>query len=278
MKLLAVALILPATILIAIVAFETQLFYPPPSNAPTKGIVWDGRTFASHGDFARWLRSRGESYAVWARRHPSLVGAGAGRVAHPPAQKAAGAKRASEKGFDWSVVGGGLAALAGLGLAAFFLRRRRSRPMLRGTEATALLFSSAAKSSARIIRRRGPEFARFLARRAAPAAKRGARLMLRGTEATALLFSSAAKSSARIIRRRGPEFAGFVAHRAAPAARGGARLTLRSVAATALLSSSLAASSADTIRRRRSEFAWYLASGLLAAGIGIVATVWLNRV
>jgi hypothetical protein len=230
MKLLAVALILPATILIAIVAFETQLFYPPPSNAPTKGIVWDGRTFASHGDFARWLRSRGESYAVWARRHPSLVGAGAGRVAHPPAQKAAGAKRASEKGFDWSVVGGGLAALAGLGLAAFFLRRRRSR------------------------------------------------LMLRGTEATALLLSSAAKSSARIIRRRGPEFAGFVAHRAAPAARGGARLTLRSVAATALLSSSLAASSADTIRRRRSEFAWYLASGLLAAGIGIVATVWLNRV
>ncbi len=102
--------------------------------------------------------------------------------------------------------------------------------------------------------------------------------MLRGAKATALLSSSAAKSSARIIRRRGPEFVRFLAHRAAPAAKGGARLTLRSVAATALLSSSLAASSANTVRRRRSEFAWYLASGLLAAGIGVVATVWLNRV
>src|SRR5437879_5716939 len=210
MKLLAVALILPATILIAIVAFETQLFYPPPSNAPTKGIVWDGRTFASHGDFARWLRSRGVSYAVWARRHPSLVGAGAGRGAQPPAQQAAGAKRAGQKGSDWSVVtvGGGVAALAGLGVAAFFLLRRRS---------------GSGGGSARLTFR--------------PAARR-----------------------------------------AAPAAKGGARLTLRSVAATALLSSSLAASSANTIRRRRSEFAWYLASGLLAAGIGVVATVWLNRV
>ena len=102
--------------------------------------------------------------------------------------------------------------------------------------------------------------------------------MLRGAKATALLSSSAAKSSARIIRRKGSGFAGgFLAHRAAPAAKGGARLTLRWIAATALVPSSLAASSANTIRRRRSEFAWYLASGLLATGIGVVATVWLNR-
>ena len=44
----------------------------------------------------------------------------------------------------------------------------------------------------------------------------------------------------------------------------------------ALVSSSLAASSAKTISRRRSEFAWYLASAVLAAGIGVAATVWLN--
>ena len=102
--------------------------------------------------------------------------------------------------------------------------------------------------------------------------------MLRWAKATALLSSSAAKSSARIIRRRGTEFARFLARRAAPAAKGGTRLMLRWATATALLSSSLAASSANTIRRRRSEFAWYLATALLAAGIGIVATVWLNRV
>jgi hypothetical protein len=53
---------------------------------------------------------------------------------------------------------------------------------------------------------------------------------------------------------------------------------LRWANAAALLSLSLGASSADTIRRRRSEFAWYLATALLAAGIGVVATVWLNRV
>jgi hypothetical protein len=52
---------------------------------------------------------------------------------------------------------------------------------------------------------------------------------------------------------------------------------LRWANAAALLSLSLGAS-ADTIRRRRSEFAWYLATALLAAGVGIVATVWLNRV
>jgi hypothetical protein len=46
--------------------------------------------------------------------------------------------------------------------------------------------------------------------------------------------------------------------------------------AAVLVSSSLAASSAKTISRRRSEYAWYLASALLAAGIGVVATVWLN--
>jgi hypothetical protein len=303
MKLLAVALVLPATILFGIVAFETQLFFPPPSNAPTKGIVWDGHTFASRGDFARWLRSQGVSYAVWARRHPALAGAEAAGGAHPPAQRAAGAKRAGQKGSDWIVetVGGGLAALAGLGLAAVFLRRRRAgsggraalgpaarraapvarggaRPMLRLAKAAARLSVSIAKFSGRLMRRRGTEFARFSAHRAAPAAKRGARLMLRWAKAAALLALRTARFSARIIRRRGTELAGSVAHRAGPAAKGGARLTLHGLTTTALLSSSLAASSAHTIRRRRSELAWYLASGLLAAGIGVVATVWLSRV
>jgi hypothetical protein len=49
------------------------------------------------------------------------------------------------------------------------------------------------------------------------------------------------------------------------------------VTAAALLSSSLAAFSANTIARRRSEFAWYFATALLAVGVGVLATVWLNR-
>jgi hypothetical protein len=53
---------------------------------------------------------------------------------------------------------------------------------------------------------------------------------------------------------------------------------LRWTTATALLSSSLAVSSANTVRRRRSELAWYSAAALFAAGVGVVATVWLNRV
>ncbi|HYZ75963.1 MAG TPA: hypothetical protein VE596_01195 [Gaiellaceae bacterium] len=33
-------------------------------------VVWGKRTFATHADFARWLRAHGRSYEVWAKRHP----------------------------------------------------------------------------------------------------------------------------------------------------------------------------------------------------------------
>jgi hypothetical protein len=257
-KLLAAALILPATIVLAIAAFETRIFYPAPSNAPTKGIVWDGHTFAARGEFARWLRSRGIRYGLWARRHPLVVGYAANNRAHPQVQQAE-ALRARQKGSDLSVerLGGGAAVLAGLGLAVVLLVRRR-RPGSSG---------GSAKQSLQLAESR-----------AVSAPKVGARLMLRWAKATTLLSLSMAKSSARIIRRRGPEFAKSLAHRAVPAAKGGARLMLRWANATALLSSSLATSSAHRIRRRGSEFAWYLATALLAAGIGVVTTVWLNGV
>jgi hypothetical protein len=257
MRLLAVALILPAMIVLAIAAFETRIFYPPPSHAPTKGIVWHGHTFAARGDFARWLRSRGVRYGVWARRHPSLVGVAANRRTHPSAQQRAEAKRARQKGSDWSLenLGGGAAVLASLGLGIVLVRRRRP--------------GSGGGSEAQI---------QLAARRAVPAAKRGARLTLRWAKTTTLLSSRMAKSSARTSRRRGNEFARSVARRAAPAAKRGARLTLRLAKATTLLSSSFAASSANRIRRRRGELAWYLATGLLAAGLGLVVTAWLNGV
>ena len=101
--------------------------------------------------------------------------------------------------------------------------------------------------------------------------------MLGWAKAMTLLSLSLAKSSPRTIRRRGTKFRRYLAPRAAPLAKAGAEMMLRWATATALLSSSLAASSANTIRRRRGELAWYLATALFAAGIGVVATVWLNR-
>ena len=246
-------LILPTAIVLAIAAFETQIFYPPPSNGPPKGIVWHGHTFVARRDFAIWLRSRGIRYGVWARRHPFLVGYATNRRAHTPTRQAAKARRTRQKGSEWSLegVGGGVAVLAGLGLVVVLVRRRRP---------------GSSGGSARPFRR--------AARRAVPATEGRTRPMLRGATATALLSSSMAKPSAKSIRRKGTESTRSLAHRVAPSAKGGARLVLRWASATALLSSSLAASSANTILRRRSEFAWYLATGLLAIGVGLVVTAF----
>jgi hypothetical protein len=297
MRLLVIALILPATIVFVIVAFETS--YPPPLQAPAQAIVWHGHTFVARDDFARWLRSRGVRYAVWARRHEAFLRS----RRRARAQYAAGV-RPAQKSFDRSAVriGGGLAVLAGLGLVGVLLRSRRpgiggsarqtfrlgarraapaarrgTRPTLRWAKATALLSSKTARSSAKLVSLRGAEFAGSLDHRAAPPARRGTRLTLRWAKATAQVSSRTAKSSAKLVSRRGTEFARSFARPAAPAAKRGARLMLSLATAAALLSSSLAASSAKTIRRRRSEFSWYLASALLATGIGLLATVWLNR-
>ena len=101
-------------------------------------------------------------------------------------------------------------------------------------------------------------------------------MMLRRAKATAVLSSNTAESVAKTVSREGTQFARSFAHRAAPAAKRGAGLVVSLATSAALVSSSMAASSAKTISRRRSEYAWYLASAALAAGIGVVATVWLN--
>ncbi len=219
MRLLVLALILPAAIVLGIAAFETRIFYPPPSNAPAAGIVWHGHTFAARDDFARWLRSRGVRYTVWAGRHQAFLRS----RRRTRAQYAAGSERVGQKGFD-----GNVGRLLGSARPTFRLAAGRGTPVLRRAKAAAVLSSSRIESLAKIIFRRGTEFARSFAHRAAPVAKRGVGLVV--SLATA----------------------------------------------AALVSSSLAASSAKTISRRRSEYAWYLASALLAAGIGVVATVWLN--
>lgn len=258
MKILVAALILPAVIVLGIAAFETRIFYPVPSNGPTRGIVWSGHTFATQAAFARWLRSRGVPYRVWARRHPVRSGLAANRLAKQAvAARKREARDGRQKGSGWGpgALGGGVAFLAVLGLGVVFVRRRW-RPGNRG---------SASKAD------------RLAAGGGSPVARRGTGLMLRRAKSTAVLSSNRAVSLAKIVSRRGTEFARSFAHRAAPAGKRGAGLMLSLVTAAALLSSSLAAFSANTIARRRSEFAWYFATALLAAGVGVLATVWLNR-
>jgi hypothetical protein len=226
MKLLLAALVLPTAIVLAIAAFETQVFYPPPSKGQTTGVVWHGHTFTARADFARWLRSRGVRYAVWARRHPSLVGLRSRRLTHPPGRRTAQPPRARQRSSGWGIemLGGSIAVLAGLGLVVLLVSRRRHG-------------AGAVRVAALASRRR------------------------RGSN------GGSVRQTLEPVRRR-----------AVPAARGGGRLILRGATAGALLFSSLAASSAETIRRRRSEFAWYLATALLAVGVGVIATVWLNGV
>ena len=71
MKFYAALLVIPTAVVLAIAAIETRVVHAPPANGATRGIVWSGHTFATRAEFARWLRSQGSSYRVWARRHPS---------------------------------------------------------------------------------------------------------------------------------------------------------------------------------------------------------------
>jgi hypothetical protein len=322
MKFGVVALLVSATIVIGIAAFETHALFPAPSNARAEGIVWHGRTFVTRRDFARWLRARGVSYAAWARKHPSLAGIPAGH-------RGTGAERAGHKSSVWSArsVGGGLALLAGIGLLFVFVRRRwpdrlesvidavgfglesamdavwlatrragppakeGARTILRWVTLAALLTARKAESWASVIQSRGPGLARSVTRRVAPVAKRrarlmlafattlavstwrlsasagkgGAQLMLRLATAVALLFSSVPTSAAK----RGTPTSGPKQGTPTSRAKRGTR--------SPLLSSNLGASAAEAIRRRRGELTWYLATAVVATGVGVLATVWLNR-
>jgi hypothetical protein len=297
MKLGVVALLLSATMVIGIAVFESRALFPAPSHATAEGIVWHGRTFVTRREFARWLRARGTTYAAWARRHPSLAGVRAGH--------------GGQKSSDWSArnVGGGLALLAGIGLVLVFVRRRwpdrleaaidavrfglesamdavllagrragppakeGARALLRWARLAALLTARKAESWARIICSRGFEFARAVARRVAPVAKREARLILALATAMAVstwrLSASAGKRGALLMLGLATAIALQFSSRAAPAGKRRAR--------PPHLSSSLTESAAKAIRRRRGELVWYLATAVVATGVGVLATVWLNR-
>jgi hypothetical protein len=323
MKLLALALILAVATALGIAALETQVLYPHPATAPTKGIVWHGHTFPTRGDFARWLRSQGVRYGVWARHHPLVIGFAANPKAHPHMQHAAEARQARQPDSDWKLksLGGGAAVLASLSLGIVFVRRRPSgagglattnqlaarravlaarggaRWTLRRTaKATTLLSSRLGASWANAIRRH-PSLVGVAANpRAGPPAQQaeGARLARQkgsnrklgslGGGAGAAVLASLSRGSIFGRSRLGGthELATTIqlaARQVVLAAKRGPRWMLRRAAkAASLLSSGLAASWANTIRRRRVELAWYLATGLLAAGLGLAVTAWLNGV
>jgi hypothetical protein len=137
-KVLAVILILPTTIVLAIAILETRVLYSPPSNAPTRGLVWSGHTFVARADFSRWLRSRGVTYRAWVRRHPAPASVAQSHWGHRPVQRAAELRR-SHRRYSLAAAGlGGVAILATLGLLAELARRGRPRrsgasPVLRQT-------------------------------------------------------------------------------------------------------------------------------------------------
>jgi hypothetical protein len=256
MKLLLAALILPAAIVIAIAAFETRVFYPLPANGPTRGIVWDGRTFVSKTDFARWLRSRGSSYAIWARRHPVRAGLKPNRTTQRLAARNVQAKAKAEarakaqgramgeksSGSNGVILAVAL-AIAGLLLGIVLLKRRPRRGL-----------------SDVPPRKRVP------VRKSVPLRK--------GVSVLKAVFSRKRVSSRKSVSPKQP-LEGAV-RRGAAVAEDGAHVTLRWAFATAQRSLGLAATAPALARRRRAELAWYLTMTLFAAGIGLVVSVWLN--
>jgi hypothetical protein len=204
MKLLVAALIIPAAIVIVIAAFETRVFYPLPPNGPVRGIVWDGRTFPTKTDFARWLRSRGDSYAIWARHHPARAGikpnpspqrlvAGKGHATGKERAKqnaqapATGGSSSSSTGLMLAVV----LALSILFLGVVIVRRRAS---------LARAGSGSAKQPLEEAVRRG-----------AAVAEEGAQLTLRWAAATAERSLDLAATATVGARRRRTELAWYLA-------------------------------------------------------------------
>lgn len=116
------------------------------NSGSARSIVWGGRVFSKQADLAKWLRSRGASYSVWAELHPGdrailehttkpaasgggqAAGARAGGTAtsttasrsrKPPASAESPATTASGSSVSWLRIA--LLALASLSMLAALL-------------------------------------------------------------------------------------------------------------------------------------------------------------
>ena len=235
------ALALPAVLVLGIAYTATHLVDgPPPSTqASARGIVWGGLTFVDRAEFARWLRSRGVPYRVWAQRHPARAGIALRRQADRPARRAAHVNGAGHRS-NWAPVGLGGAVALILALVGLLVHRHRS-------------------GKPRTRRRLPGEQFGVAARRVIAAEAGRARLLVRRPIVAALTSASFARS------------AGLTTLRTAPVAAGGARLMLRR---GTMRLRSLVRSAALLVWHRRGELAWYVASALFVTGASLVVTAW----
>ena len=168
------------------------------------------------------------------------------------------------------------------GAAAAEAGARRTRRRAALTARKSMAFGTAAASGARHgIGGSVAHWFEVAALRGVAAAEAGARRTRRRAALTvrrSTAFGTAAAPGAR------QGIGGSAAHRFEVAGlRGGgpgkgrARRTRRRPALTARRLTALATAAAFNARRRRSELAWYVTTALLAAGLGVVVTVWLNR-
>jgi hypothetical protein len=175
-----------------------------------------------------------------------------------------------------------LEAMSVRGAAAAEAGARRTLRWAALTARRSMAFATAAASAARHgIGGSAAHWFDVAALRGAAAAEAGARRTRRRAALTArrsTAFGTAAASGAR--RRIG----GSAAHRFDVAAlrgsgpgKGRDRRTRRRPALTARRLTALATAAAYNARRPRSELAWYVTTALLAAGLGVIVTVWLNR-
>jgi hypothetical protein len=127
-KLLA-ALALPAAMALVLAYAGAQLVGSPKPRAHEQatGIVWGDRVFVNRTQLARWLRTRGVNYLVWARRHPVRAGL------EPPAQSRLPDARGGPHWKPW-LTGAALLG-AGMGLLLLLYRLARTGRLQRAAEA-----------------------------------------------------------------------------------------------------------------------------------------------
>lgn len=267
------ALVLPALIVLVLAYGVMRLApYPsPPSQKHAVGVVWAGRTFVNRAEFARWLRSRGVKYSVWAQRHPELSGIKpkpqVERSARPVTKENGSGRR-----FDWLLPS--LAAAAGLIVLCLVLVLRRRGALRLGGLRWAR-------------RRRGPPV-----RAAAPQAEAGASPAARRSDATRprqhrpIGLFTRLRAAALLDPRRRPlrarkqphaERPRATARLAATATSVRARLTQGWAAAMTALGSASARPDRFVAGHRRDELAWALAVVVISAGTGVLVTVWFGR-
>lgn len=215
MKLTAV-LIGPAILAFLITTGVSHVLPEPrsESQAHATGLSWDGRVFASQGEFARWLAERGRSYREWDRLHPGSPWA---TTRSTKAASTSGARRFAsnaDRGSNSVVVailGGALVLVIGLLAIGVALLVRMKITVDRLTEPSLLASRTAPRTSengAGSVAAAGPRLA-------------GARLAARrGIEAARPRLESAGLAARRGVEAAGPrlESAGLAARRGVEAA------------------------------------------------------------